>query len=165
MNFYARYTVTARLSTAIRTRISGPSEPRSTRTQPRESNFRWLRCTSVRAPRRREGWVAMGILGDAVDEEDGCGGAVEGLDDGSEALLAGRVPDLHFDAAFLVESDLLGVELNSERGCVPLAELILGEPVEEAALAHARRSDDDHLKGLFLLLLHRDLLLSMTIGL
>lgn len=154
MNFYARSTVTARLPTPQLTRIPGPSAPRSARTLPPGSSFRWLRCTSARAPRRRGGWVRAGVPGDAVDEEDGGGGAVEGFDDGAEALLACGVPDLHLDACLRVQPDLLGVELDPKGGRVALPELVLGESVQQAALPHARRTDYDHLEGLLVLLPH-----------
>jgi hypothetical protein len=95
--------------------------------------------------------MGRGVLGDAVDEEDGGGGAVEGLDDGAEGLLPGSVPDLHLHAALGVQADLLGVELDAQGGRVALAELVLGEAVQQAALPHSRRTDYYHLERLLLL--------------
>jgi hypothetical protein len=43
----------------------------------------------------------------------------------TKGLLACGDPDLHLDAAFLVETDLLGVEFDTEGGSVTLAELVL----------------------------------------
>lgn len=155
INFSARSTVTARLHGKRLTRTHGPFARQLRRKQLLESSSRWPPCTSVRVLRRRGGWVKAEVPGYAVDEEDSCRAAIEGLDDGSEAFLASSVPDLHLDTALLVELDLLGVELHSQRGRVPLAELILGEAVEQAALPHAGRPNYDHFKCLLVLLLHR----------
>jgi len=98
--------------------------------------------------------IATDLLGDIVDEEDCRGTAIESLDDGPEGLHTGSVPDLHLDTGLFVQLDLFGVELHAKGGSVALAVLVLGEAVEEAALAHPRRANYYHLEGLLLLLFH-----------
>jgi hypothetical protein len=99
------------------------------------------------------------VLCDGVDKEDRSRRPIESFDNGAEGLLACGIPDLHLDAAFLVEADLLGVKLDAEGGRIPLAKLVLGESVEEAALADPGRTDYDHLESFLLLLAHMGLYL------
>lgn len=95
------------------------------------------------------------IPGDVVDQKDGSGTAVESLDDGPEGLLSGCIPDLHLGAGLLIDFDLFGVELDSQRGSVALSKFVLGESVEQAAFAHSGRANYNHLESLLVLAFHQ----------
>ena len=62
--------------------------------------------------------VEGGLVGDVVDEDEGVGGAVVGLGDRAEPLLARRVPDLQLD---LLPVDLhrLDHEVHADGGALP----------------------------------------------
>jgi hypothetical protein len=61
-----------------------------------------------------------------------------------EALLAGRVPDLHavLDST---EADSLEFEVHPDGGSIALVESILTEPGDQVALPHSAIPDNDHL--------------------
>lgn len=71
--------------------------------------------------------------------------SIEDFGDTLEGLLTGRVPNLELEGR-LLQLDYERAELDANRDLVVFQELIRGDPLHEAALAHGAVADDDQLE-------------------
>lgn len=83
--------------------------------------------------------------GDIVDKESPDGTSIVRSGNGSEILLAGRVPDLQFDA-LISNGDGFSSELDSDGDVVGCSSFVLDELQHDAWFAYAGVSDDDEFK-------------------
>ena len=81
-------------------------------------------------------------LCDRVNEDDSCCALVIRLGDGFEALLACRVPDLHFDVESVDREDF-DFEVYADGGDVVGFEVIVDEAEEDVGFSDCSVSDDD----------------------
>ena len=72
--------------------------------------------------------------GDVVGDDDALGSLVVALSDGSEALLAGCIPDLKL-ADFLITLNRANLEINANRRLHRLCKVIISEPQQQATLS------------------------------
>lgn len=97
--------------------------------------------------------VVKGLaVGDGVDEDDAGSPLVVGLSDGLEPLLAGGVPDLHFDFD-AVDIDGLDLEVDADGGDVRHLVLLVDVAQQDVGLPHCRVPDDHQLHQVVVLLL------------